>query len=179
MIFLSLIAKIAVSGESLLHLRATVDNSAMITASNELPDTRSWHLSVFLSEVHRHLTSHYMLALTATAAHSGGRDIEVVAYRLDDFINSKRTVVHLNGTLDNTLCQCHVNVAVIHDTICHQRIHHSFEVAYTAVGCLRDETHHIFRDVQSVMLYLAVEYVNAKLLVRFLQFGCKSTCETS
>ena len=89
----------------------------MISITNEFANSGSWHLGIFLCQVHRHLSSHHILTLTTLTVDGSSGHIVMRTNLLHDVIDSQRFVIHLDGSLDDTLCQSDVNITIIHDAI--------------------------------------------------------------
>ena len=98
---------------------------------------------------------------------------------LQDIVDSQRVVVDLDGTLDDTLGQSHIDARVVDDGISHQRIDHSLKVAHAAVGRLSDILDHVGWNLQAVATTLGVEDINAQLHIGLLQFCNQSAGEAS
>lgn len=145
-----------------------MDHSGVVAVADELADAAGRHLGVFLSKIHRYLTGHHIVALAALRAHLRLRDIVVVAHLLHDVVDSERTVVDLDSTLDDTLSQLHVDVAVINNGVGHQRVDHTLQVSYAATGRLCDESNDIVGNLQSIAADLAAQDVDAQLAVGLL-----------
>ena len=92
----------------------------MVAVANKLANAARGHLGVFLREIHRHLARHHIIALTALRVDLRGSDIIMLANLLKDIVHGKRAVVNLHGALHHSLCQAHVDVAIVNDGIGHQ-----------------------------------------------------------
>ena len=168
----------AVYLQALFYLRTAVDHGRVVAVADELANAAGRHLRVFLCQIHRHLTRHHKVALATLGAHLSLRDIVVVAHLLHDVVDGERTVVDLDGSLDDTLSQLHVDVAVIYDGVGHQRVDHTFEVAHAAAVRLGNVCDDVVGDLQSVTADLTAQDVDTQLTVGLLQRSDDTTGET-
>ena len=150
----------------------------MVASANESSYSACRHFGVFLCQIYRHLTSHDVVFLSAAAVDVGRCNVVVLANAFDDVVYSKRIVLYLDRALDYALGELHVNVAVVYYAVSHERIDYALQVAHASVGCRSDELHHILRNVQAVVAYLALQNVYAKLHVRLLKLGDESARES-
>lgn len=164
--------------QSFLHLCATVYHGGVVAVANELSDAAGRHLRVFLSQVHRHLTSQHIVALSALGVDLFGRYVVMAAHLIEYVVDGKRVVVDLNRSLDDALSQSHVYLAVVNNGVGHERVDDPLQVAHAAIGSFRDKLDDVARYAQSVASYLIFQDIDAKLRVRFLQFGDEATGET-
>ncbi len=95
----------------------------------------------------------------------------MVAHRIENIVDGQRMVVNLHGTLDDALGQPHIDIAVVDHRIGHQRVHHTLQVAHTAIGGLCDKPNHIRGNLQAITLDLALKDINAQLHIGLLQLG--------
>ena len=146
-----------------------MDHSGVVTVADKFANAAGGHLGVFLCEIHRYLACHHKVAFAALGAHLCLRDIVVVAYLLHDVVDGERAVVDLDGTLDDTLSQLHVDITVINNGVGHQRVDHTLQVAHAAAGCLCNEGDDVVGDLQSVTANLAAQDVDTQLTVGLLQ----------
>ena len=77
-----------------------MDNRRVVAVADELSNTTRRHLRVLLSQIHRHLTHLYVVALAALAEHLTLLDIVVATYLLENLVDGERMVVHLDSALD-------------------------------------------------------------------------------
>ena len=152
-------------------------HGGVVAVANELSDAAGRHLRVFLSQVHRPLTSQHIVALSALGVDLFGRYVVMAAHLIEYVVDGKRMVVDLNRSLDDAFGQSHVDLAVVNNGVCHERVDDPLQVAHAAIGCLRDELDDVARYAQSVASYLIFQDIDAKLRVRFLQFGDETTRE--
>ena len=94
--------------QALLNRITAVDDGGMVTIAYQLSDTSCWHLGVFLSQIHRHLTSLYILTFATLTEDMTLLDPEMSTNLLEDIIYRQWVIVHLHSTLDDTLCQTKV-----------------------------------------------------------------------
>lgn len=163
--------------QALLYGRTAVEHGAVITTADELTDTRGRHLGVLLCQIHRQLSYLYQFALTALAEDVLLGHTEMLAYLLENVVDRKWIVVHLDGTFDDTLSQTHVDIRVVNDRIGHERIKHTLQIADRAIGCLSDKLDNLCRNLQAVTTALGLQDVDAQLHVGFLQLGYQSARE--
>ena len=76
--------------QALLDSIATVDDSRMIAVTNQLADTSSRHLSIFLCQIHRNLAHLHIVAPTTLAEDMLLGNVIVLAYLLKDIVDGKR-----------------------------------------------------------------------------------------
>ena len=164
--------------QTLLDGVAAVNDCRVIAVTNQLADTGSRHLGVFLSQIHRDLTHLHVVTPTALADNQMLGDIEVLAHLLKDIVDRERMVVDLHSTLDDTLCQTHINIGVIDNRIGHQRIDHALQFAHTTIAGLSDILNHRSRNLQTVTTALGIQDVDAELHRRFLQFSNQTAGES-
>ena len=163
--------------QALLNGVATVDNRRMIAVANQLTNTSSRHLCVFLCQIHRNLTHLHIVASTALAEDMLLGDVIVLANLLKDIVDGERMVVDLHGTLDNALSQIHVNIRIVDNRIGHQRVHHTFQVAYAAIDGLSNILNDIGRNLQTIATTLGIQDIDAELYRRLLQLSDETTGE--
>ena len=96
--------------QPLLYGAAAVEHGGVVAPANKLADARSRHLGVLLCQIHRHLTHLYIVALAALAEHVLLTHAIVAAHHFENIIDGERMVVYLDGPLDDTLSQMHVDV---------------------------------------------------------------------
>ena len=101
----------------------------------------------------------------------------MAAYLIQDVVHRQGMVVDLDGTLDDTFCQPHVDVAVVDDRISHQRVDHTLQIAHRAIGRLGNELDDIGGNLQAVTTALGVQNVDAQLHVGLLQLCNKTAGE--
>lgn len=89
----------------------------MITITNKFADSRSRHFGIFLCQIHRYLSCHDIITLTALAVHGSNRYIIMMANRFNDIIDGERLIIHLHRTLDDALRRTDINAAVINDAV--------------------------------------------------------------
>ena len=65
----NLIVEMSVDAHTLLHLITTVNDRRVVASSNQFSNASRWHLSVFLSQVHRNLTGLNILVFAAAPCH--------------------------------------------------------------------------------------------------------------
>lgn len=167
----------AVYLQALLYLCTTVDHGRVVAVADELADATGGHLGVFLCKIHRHLARRYKVALAALGTHLSLSDVVVVANLFHDVVDGERTVVDLDGTLDDTLSQLHIDVAVIDDGVGHQRVDHTLQVAHAATGRLSNEGDDVIGYLQAVTTDLVTQDVYAQLTVGLLQRSDDTTRE--
>ena len=102
----------------------------------------------------------------------------MVAHLLQNIVNGQRFVVHLHGTLDDALCQTHVDIGIVDHAISQQRIDDTLQVAYTAIGRLCNEADDILRNLQTVTTTLCMQDIHAQLHIGLLQLCNQTTGET-
>ena len=164
--------------QALLDGVAAVDDGGVVATADELTDARSGHLGIFLGKIHRNLAHKDVVALAALAEDVLLRHVVVVADFLQDVVDGQRLVIDLHGTLDDALCQSHVDIGVIDDAIGQQGVDDALEVAHGAVGSLGDELDDVSGNLQTVAQALGIEDVDAQLGVGLLQLGNESAGET-
>ena len=86
-----------------------MNHGRVVAVAYQLTNTTGRHLRVFLGKIHGDLSNLYIVALTALAEHILLIDIVMAAHLLQNIVDGERMVVDLNGTLDDTLSQPHVN----------------------------------------------------------------------
>ena len=68
---------------------------------------------MLLCKIHRNLAHLHVITLTALAECALLTDTIMVAYLLENIVDSQWTVVDLHRTHDDTLSQMHINIRVI------------------------------------------------------------------
>ena len=97
-----------------------MDDGRVVAVADKLSDTAGRHLRVLLSQIHRHLSHLYQIALAALARHLTLLDIVVTAHLLENLVDGERMVVDLHCTLNDTLGQTHIDIGVVDNGIGHQ-----------------------------------------------------------
>lgn len=164
--------------QTLLDGRTTMNDGAVVAASNELSDAACRHLGIFLCEIHRHLTDNDIVTLARTAENILLLNTIVMANLLHDIINSERFVVYLDSTLDDTLGQTQVDIGVVDNGIGQQRIDDTFKVAHGTIGGLGNILDDVVGNLQSVATAFGIEDVLAQLYVRLFELGNEAAGET-
>lgn len=106
--------------KSFLYTRAGMDDGRVVTVTDELADTTCRHLRVFLSQIHRHLTSLHILTLATLTEDVTLLNSKMPTNLLEDIIYCQRVIVYLHSTLNDTLSQTKVYIRVIYNRISHQ-----------------------------------------------------------
>ena len=150
----------------------------MVAVADELTNAGCRHLGVFLRKIHRHLAHKDILALATATEHVLLGDIEMTAHLVENVVDGERMVVHLHCTLDDSLCQVHVDITIIYHGICQERINHSLKVAHTAACRLGDISDYILGNLQSVATALVLEDIHAQLHIGLLHLGNQSARES-
>ena len=78
-------------------------------------------------------------------------------------------VIHLDGALNDTFSQIHVDMSIVDNGIGQQRSDYALKIANTPIGSTGNEMHHIIRNTQPLTFNLVVENIQAQLMVRSLQ----------
>jgi len=78
------------------------------------------HLGVFLRNIHADLARINVVTLAALALNDVGRDIEMLAYRVDDIVNTQGGFLASAGLFDHFFSQIHIYIAVINNAIGHE-----------------------------------------------------------
>ena len=102
----------------------------------------------------------------------------MIAHFVDNIIDGERFVVYLDSTHHHPTRQFHVDIAVIDHRISHERIDDAFQVSHTTIGRVGNILNHLFREIESVVLYFAVQDVAAELHIGSFQFSYQSTAES-
>ena len=104
--------------------------------------------------------------------------ISVIANLLKDIIDGQRMVVHLDGTLDDTLSQTHIHIRVVDNRISHQRVHHTFQVTHATIGRFCNILDHLCRNLQTVTTALRIQDIHTQLHIGLFKFGNETAGET-
>ena len=96
---------------------------------------------------------------------------------VENLIDGEWFVINLHGTLYDSLGQTHVHHAVVNHRIGQQRVDNSLQIAHASIGRLCDVLHYVVGNLKTVALNLAVQDVDTKLQVGFLQLCNQSACE--
>lgn len=94
----------------------------MIAITNEFADSRSRHFGIFLCQIHRYLSCHDIITLTALAVHGSNRHIIMMANRFNNIIDGERLIIHLHRTLDDAFGKTDINAAVINNAVSQKTI---------------------------------------------------------
>ena len=116
--------------------------------------------------------------LSGFCVDGGSLQSEVLAYGVDDFIDSHCLAFAVHYLADDTLRQFQVYFFIVYGGMRHNGNDDALQVTYTVAHVLCNIVNHFLGELQAVTVYLVAQNVLAEFYGRFLQLSHHSPFKT-